>query len=213
MKRFDYYIFDFDGTVVDTGEGILKSLQYSFEKMGQPIPSIEDLKRFIGPPIKDSYMNFYGVSEDEVNTYIAKYRERYCDVGIFESFAYPGLVELLTALKKGGAKIAIASSKPRKMIFDVMDYLKLTDYFDSVMGASLDESKHITKAQLVTNAMNDMGVTDKSRVVMIGDRFFDIDGAHGAGVEAVGVLWGYGSKEEFIEHKAEYIIASPEEIL
>lgn len=211
--RYNYVIFDFDGTVADTGEGILKSLQYSFEQMGRAVPDLSDLKKFIGPPIHYSYVTFYGVSEEEVEEYIKKYRERYRKIGIFECFVYPGMRETLESLRKAGVKIGIASSKPIKLIYDVMEYLKLTEYFDAVVGTQFDDSNHPGKTDLVLQSMEKLGDADKKRTLMVGDRYFDIDGAAGAGVDSAGVTYGYGSREEFMEHGATYIVDSPQEIL
>ena len=213
MKKYDYVIFDFDGTVTDTGEGILKSLQYSFEQMGHEVPDLSDLKKFIGPPIHYSYVTFYGIDESEVEQYIKKYRERYRKIGIYECFVYDGMVETLKALRKNGVKIGIASSKPISLVYDVMEYLKLTEYFDAVVGTQFDDSNHPGKTDLVLQSMEKLGDADKKRTLMVGDRYFDIDGAAGAGVDSVGVTYGYGSREEFIEHGATYIVDSPQEIL
>lgn len=213
MNKYDYVLFDFDGTVVDTGEGILKSLQYSFEQMGHEVPEQSQLKRFIGPPIYYSYTHFYGISEDEVDMYIKKYRERYKVKGIFECVLYDGMKQLLEVLKEKGIKIGVASSKPEHLIYSVSDYLKITDLFDVIVGVKTDNSNHSTKTGLINEAMNKLSVKDKSKVLMVGDRCFDIDGAAGADVDSCGALWGYGNKEEFIEHKASFIIEKPLDVL
>ena len=213
MAKYDYVIFDFDGTVVDTGEGILKSLQYSFKEMGREVPDLNDLKKFIGPPIYYSYTTFYGVSEEEVGMYIKKYRERYKEKGIYECALYDGMVELLDGLRAKGIKIGIASSKPMHLIYSVADYLKITDKFDAIVGVKIDDSNHSSKTQLILDAMTEMGATDKSKVLMVGDRMFDLDGAAGAGVDSCGAIWGYGSEEEFREHNATYIVNKTAEIL
>ena len=209
---FRYVIFDFDGTVVDTGEGIIKSLQYSFEQMGREIPDMSDLRKFIGPPIHYSYTHYYGVSEDEVGEYIRKYRERYTVRGIYECELYEGLTQLIDRLKKKGIRVGIASSKPLRLIYNVADYLGITDKFDAVIGVRIDDSNHSTKTGLILEAMEIMGAADKSEVLMVGDRLYDIEGARGAGVKSCGVLWGYGSREEFIDYKADYIVSKAEEI-
>ena len=213
MRSYDYVIFDFDGTVADTGEGILKSLQYSFEQMGHEVPDLSDLKKFIGPPIHYSYVNFYGIDESEVEQYIKKYRERYRKIGVYECFVYDSMVETLKTLRENGVKLGIASSKPIKLVYDVMEYLRLTEYFDAVVGTQFDDSNHPGKTDLVLQSMEKLGDKDKKRTLMVGDRFFDIDGAAGAGVDSVGVTYGYGSREEFMEHNATYIVDSPKDIL
>ena len=213
MANFDYVIFDFDGTVADTGEGILKSLQYSFVAMGDPAPDLSDLKKFIGPPVYYSYTTFYGIEEDKVDLYVKKYRERYSEKGIYESKVYDGVRELIVSLKEKDIKVGIASSKPERLIYAVADYLQITNLFDAIVGVKSDNSKHSSKAGLITQAMKDMGATDKNKVLMVGDRMFDIDGAHGAGIKCCGALWGFGDKPEFEEHNAEFIVEKPEEIL
>lgn len=213
MRKYDYVIFDFDGTVTDTGEGILKSLQYSFEQMGDPVPDLSDLKKFIGPPIHYSFVTFYGVKEEDVGKYIEKYRERYRKIGIYECCLYDGMLDTLKTLKDNGVKIGIASSKPVSLIYDVMNYLKITELFDAVVGTKFDDSNHSGKKDLVLQSMAELGADDKSRVLMVGDRYFDIDGAKGAGVDSCGVLFGYGNEQEFKEHGATYIVSQAQEIV
>lgn len=213
MNKYDYVLFDFDGTVTDTGEGILKSLQYSFEAMGHEVPDLKDLKKFIGPPIHYSYTTFYGISEDQVGDYIKKYRERYRAKGIYECYVYEGMRETIEELRSKGVKIGIASSKPVSLIYDVMNHLGITELFDSATGVTVDDSNHSGKTFLVLECMEKLGATDKSKVLMVGDRKFDIDGATGAGVDSCGVLFGYGSREEFKEHNATYIIEKSQDLL
>ena len=213
MRKYDYVIFDFDGTVVDTGEGILKSLQYSFKEMGNEVPSLDELKKFIGPPIHYSYTTYYGISEEEVGMYIKKYRERYRSKGIYESALYKGFPEILDALHENGIKVGIASSKPESLIYDVAGYLGVTEKFDAIVGVQIDDSNHSSKTGLVLEAMKKMGAEDKEKVLMVGDRLYDIDGAAGAGVDSCGVLWGYGNEEEFREHFATFIISDTDELL
>ena len=213
MAAFDYVIFDFDGTVVDTGEGILKSLQYSFAEMGREVPGKNELKRFIGPPVYYSYTHFYGVPENEVEEYIKKYRERYKQKGIYECELYSGMKELLLELRSRGVKTGIASSKPEHLIFDVASYLEITSLFDAVAGVKSDNSRHSTKKDIILEAAEKLGATEKKKVLMVGDRCFDIEGAKGAEVFSCGALWGYGNKEEFIEYKADFIVEKPLDVL
>lgn len=213
MRKYDYVIFDFDGTVVDTGEGILKSLQYSFREMGRDVPFSDDLKKFIGPPIHYSYTTYYGVSEEDVGEYIKKYRERYRAKGIYECALYKGFPEILDYLHEKGVKVGIASSKPESLIYDVANYLGITEKFDAIVGVQIDDSNHSSKTGLVLESMKKLNAEDKKKVLMVGDRCYDIDGASGAEVDSCGVLWGYGSKEEFREHNATYIVSDTEELL
>ncbi|MBQ7598555.1 MAG: HAD hydrolase-like protein [Clostridia bacterium] len=212
-RRYDGVIFDFDGTLVDTGEGILKSLQFAFEDHGRPIPTAEDLKKFIGPPIYYSFTTFYNVSEADVGDYIKSYRKRYREKGIFECRLYDGMEQTLRALKKGGVKLGIASSKPLHLIYDVMQVVGITELFDAVVGTQLDDSRHEGKADLVNESREKLGIDDKTRVLMVGDRYFDIDGAAGAGVDSAGMLYGYGSREEFEAHGATFVLSEATELL
>ena len=213
MRNYDYVIFDFDGTVIDTGEGILRSLQYAFEVQGHAVPDLSDLKKFIGPPIYYSFTTFYGVSEEKVGDYIKSYRKRYREKGIYEACLYDGMVETLKALRQDGVKLGIASSKPQTLIYDVMEHFHLTALFDAVVGTQFDDSNHAGKADLVRKSMALLGAANTARVLMVGDRCFDIDGAAGAGVDSCGVLFGYGSKEEFEAHRATHIAATAKDIL
>ena len=210
---FRYVIFDFDGTVTDTGEGIIKSLQYSFEQMGREVPDMNDLKKFIGPPIHYSFTHYYDVSEEEVGDYIKKYRERYTVKGIYECELYDGMIALIDSLKAEGVKVGIASSKPLRLIYNVADYLGITEKFDAIVGVRMDDSNHSTKTGLILEAMELMGAADKNEVLMVGDRLYDIEGAKGAGVKSCGVLWGYGSEEEFRQYEADFIVKEAQEVL
>ncbi len=207
MRRYDYLIFDFDGTVVDTGEGILKSLQFAFLDQGDRVPDLSDLRKFIGPPIYYSFTAFYGVPEERVADYIKSYRARYREKGVFECAPYPAMAETLQTLRRRGVKLGIASSKPQTLIYDVMRHLGITDLFDAVVGTAVDDSRHASKTDLIEDCMAKLGAADKRRVLMVGDRLYDLDGAAGAGVDSCGVLFGYGSEAEFREHNATYIIA------
>lgn len=213
MKKYDYVIFDFDGTVVDTGEGILKSLQFAFLDQGDPVPDLKDLRKFIGPPIYYSFTHFYGVPESRADDYIKSYRARYREKGIYECALYPGMLATLEALRANGVKLGIASSKPQTLIYDVMGYLGITDLFDAVTGTAFDDSRHASKTDLIESSMEKLGAADKRRVLMVGDRLYDLDGATGAGVDSCGVLFGYGSEEEFRAHNATHIIAAAGDLL
>lgn len=213
MRSFDYVIFDFDGTVADTGEGIIKSLMYSFEQMGDEVPGEDELKKFIGPPVHHSFTRFHGISEDKVGEYIKKYRERYKLKGIYECELYDGMHSLLGELHKRGIKVGIASSKPEHLIFSVAEHLGITSEFDAVVGVKSDDSRHSSKTDIILEAMKKLGAENAAKVLMVGDRLYDIEGAKGAGVFSCGALWGYGSREEFLQCGADFIVSSPKEIL
>lgn len=213
MGKFNFVLFDFDGTVADTGEGILRSLQYSFREMGDAVPTKDELKKFIGPPVYYSFTHYYGISEEKVGEYILRYRERYKREGIYECSLYENMLSLLRTLKDCGVRTGVASSKPEHLIFDVADHLGITKYFDVIVGVKSDASRHSTKTGLILEAMEKLGAAEKSQVLMVGDRHYDITGAKGAGVSSCGCLWGYGNKEEFIEYKADFIVSDPLEVI
>lgn len=206
-SKFEAVLFDFDGTLVDSSEGIFKSLKFAFKADEREIPSDEDLRKFIGPPIYNSFKDLYNYEDDKIEWMINKYRERYSTVGYKESVFYKGIPELLKTLKDNGIKVATASSKPKYFINKIFEENNLLGYIDYIGGTDFDEVKLGSgKTGILLNAMEKLGVTDKSKVIMVGDRKFDIDGAKGAGIETIAVLYGFGSREEFEKHGAEFIV-------
>ena len=186
--KYDYYLFDFDGTVADTGEGIRKSVAYSLEKMGFPALPEATLSRFIGPPLHDSYVEYCGMTDDEAEAAIAAYRERYVDVGLYESALYPGMATLLRALKRGGAWVAIASAKPAFMLERLAKHFGIDRYLDAISGTGLDRHS-ADKRDLILAALPEGA--DLSRACMCGDRRFDVEAAKALGLAGVGADYGY----------------------
>ena len=186
--KYDYYLFDFDGTVADTGEGIRKSVAYSLEKMGFPALPEATLSRFIGPPLHDSYVEYCGMTDDEAEAAIAAYRERYVDVGLYASALYPGMATLLRALKRGGAWVAIASAKPAFMLERLAKHFGIDRYLDAISGTGLDRHS-ADKRDLILAALPEGA--DLSRACMCGDRRFDIEAAKALGLAGVGADYGY----------------------
>ncbi len=211
MAKFDFVLFDFDGTMVDSSKGIFKSLIYALKAAGHEEPDGATLRKFIGPPIYDSFKNLFGFPEEKIQFVISKYREDYSRDGIFELDIYDGIPELIKKLHENGVKVATASSKPTVFIERILKHIGLFDYIDYIGGTGFDE-KGAGKTGILLNALEHLGCTDKSRAVMVGDRKFDIDGAKGAGIETIAVLYGFGSEAEFKEHGAEYIVKDTKEI-
>jgi phosphoglycolate phosphatase len=211
MAKYDAVLFDFDGTMIDSSRGIFQSLIYALKCGGVDEPDEATLRKFIGPPIYDSFKNLFHFSEDKIEFEIQKYREHYSAGGLYEYDVYDGIPELLKVLHDNGIKTATASSKPRKFIEIILEHSGLGKYIDYIGGTSFDE-KGAGKAAILLDAMENLGCTDKSRVLMVGDRKYDIDGAKGAGIETAAVLYGFGSREEFEEHGAEYIVETTKEI-
>lgn len=210
MSNFKYILFDFDGTLVDSSEGIFKSLTYAFEKKGHGTPSTELLKKFIGPPLHYSFTKYCGFDSDYAVEMTEKYRERYRTKGYLENKLYDGIPEMLTRLKNEGYILGTASSKPIKFINDICEQRDIKKYFDHIGGTQFDNIKE-SKTVVIKEAMKVLGGNTEN-TLMVGDRLFDIKGAHEAGIPCCAVLFGFGSREEFEEYKAEYIIEKPEDI-
>lgn len=212
MSNFDAVLFDFDGTVADTGEGVFLCVRYAIDAHGLEQPSDEDIRKFIGPPMIVSYHTLYPqLSDDEVQSLMQSYREKYAEVGLYKYKLYDGITELLKKLNKNGIKTAVASSKPQEALENIVKVSGIDKYFDCIVGADRNYTDS-DKATIVEEAIKRTGVTDKSRVLMVGDRKYDIVGAHKAGIACAAVLFGYGSQEEFDEYRADYVFNSFKEV-
>lgn len=203
-------LFDFDGTLMDSSEGIFKSLVYAFEADGKPVPDEATLRKFIGPPIYDSFKNLFGYKDEKIDWMIAKYRERYRAIGYREVEVYAGIPALLQRLHQNGIKIATASSKPRVFVEKILEEQNLLSYFSYIGGTEFDNISS-DKTKIIENAMRALGVSP-AETLMVGDRLYDICGAKGAGVPCIAVLYGFGSREEFLEYGADYIVGTAKEI-
>lgn len=206
MTNFDTVIFDFDGTVADTGEGIFECIRYAIRMEGLEQPNDTEMRRFIGPPLTYSFhKQFPEIDDDCVTRLLIHYRAKYSVDGIYKFKLYDGMEELLRSLRSAGVKTAVGSSKPEVFIEHIVKNSMLSDCFDATVGTSSDTENSGKKA-IITDAINRLGGSNKA--LMVGDRKFDIDGAHEAGIPCAAVLFGYGSREEFEEHNAEYIVDS-----
>ncbi len=204
--RYDYIFFDLDGTLTDPGLGITNSVMYALEKLGAHIPPRERLYSFIGPPLIDSFMAECGFSREKAELALTLYREYFRPTGIYENEVYPGIPELLAELKGRAAKLGVATSKPEIFAYQVLEHFGLREYFDFVSGSTMDEKTRITKADVLEYGLQNLGVTDRGRAVMVGDRKHDIEGARSCGITSCAVLYGYGSREEFEEYGADIIV-------
>ena len=208
MNDFDTLLFDLDGTLTDSTEGILKCLVHAVERMGFDVP--EDKNRFLGPPLCYSFAEFCGMNEEQTEEAIRIFRERYSTVGLFENRVYEGIPEMLERLKNGGRRLMIATSKPEAYAVRICERFGLSPYFGIIGGAELDGSRDY-KDEVIEYVLEKAGITDRSRVLMIGDRRQDVLGAHKTGLKCMGILWGYGSAEELKEAGADCIAATPQE--
>ena len=209
---YDYLLFDLDGTLTDPGEGITNSVAYALRKQGIEVTDRKELYCFIGPPLSESFSRFFGFSMEESLRCVEYYREYYRDKGIFENLLYDGIPELLATLKSRGKKIILATSKPELFAKQILDHFGLTEYFDHICGASMDESRN-KKAAVIEYALETAKLDDLARAVMIGDREHDINGARLNGLDSIGVLFGYGDRPELEAAGATYIAESVEDIL
>ena len=200
--KYEGYLFDFDGTIADTGEGIRKSAAYSLEKLGRPVPDKSVLDRFIGPPLHQSYMEYCGLTDAEADEAIRFYRERYVDIGLYESRLYSGIAMLLRALHSAGAWVAIASAKPRFMLERLSAHYGIDSYLDAIVGIGLDRHD-ADKRDLIQEAMP-RGV-DPARVCMAGDRRFDMEAAKALGLVALGADYGYSLPGELADAGADAV--------
>lgn len=194
MPRYAYCLFDLDGTLTDPGEGITRSVAYALSFFGIEVKDRTALYPFIGPPLVDSFSTFYGFSPEQARQAVERYREYFSRQGIFENELYPGIKELLEDLKRHGVRILLASSKPELYARKILEHFQLLPFFDFVAAATMDDTRS-KKTDVVRYALESCGISP-DRAVMIGDRHHDIEGAKDNALESIGVLWGYGSREE-----------------
>ena len=209
-RNYEYFLFDLDGTLTDPGLGITNSVMHALKKYGIDVPDREKLYPFIGPPLIDSFMKYYGFSHEEAVKGVEYYREYFRDRGIFENTMYEGIPEVLEKLKAMGKKIVLCTSKPDEFAVTILKHFDLYQFFDFIGAATMNEER-TKKVEVINYAIEELGIRDRGTVLMIGDRDQDIQGAKEAGVDSVGVLYGYGSREEL--KGACYLAKTPEEIL
>jgi phosphoglycolate phosphatase len=207
----DAIYFDLDGTLTDPKIGITRSIQYALDTLGHPaIPSKDELTWCIGPPLRASFTKLLG-GEHWSDRAVSLYRERFADIGIFENSLYAGIADILTALARPGRRLFVATSKPGVFAERIVDHFGLRDHFERVFGSELDGTRS-DKTQLLEYALSETSV-DPARAIMIGDRSHDIVGARNNGMSAIGVLYGYGSREELREAGALHVCARPHGLL
>ncbi len=210
MER-DYVLFDLDGTLTDPMEGITRSVQYALGAYGIEEPDLKALCPFIGPPLGESFMKYYGFSRERAEEAIYKYREYFAVKGIFENRVYEGIPGLLGRLRERGRKLLVATSKPEAFAVQILEHFHLDGYFDWVCGASMDE-KRVKKGEVIAYALETAGIRDVSKAVMVGDREHDVLGAKENGMDCVGVLFGYGDRQELEAAGAVKIVETVEEL-
>lgn len=214
QEKFQYLLFDLDGTLTDPKVGITSCVQYALRKMGIEEPNLNKLEPFIGPPLIDSFEEFYGFDEEQALQAVAFYRERFQTIGLFENEVYSGIPEMLAKLKQAGKRLAIASSKPTVYVLRILQHFEMEQYFDIIVGSELDGTRS-RKKEVVEEALRQLLQGQKNeydRSVMIGDRKFDILGAKEFGLTGVGVSFGYAKKGELEAAGADYIVDTVEQL-
>lgn len=211
MRDKTYIFFDLDGTITDSGLGITKSVQYALKTFGIEETDLKKLEPFIGPPLKDSFMEFYHMDEEQAKKAVKAYREYYEVTGLFENEVYEGIPTLLKRIKENGKQIVLATSKPEVFAKKILEHFQLDCYFSIVAGADL-EGERVEKLDVMEYALSLAGIQNRDQVMMIGDRKYDIEASNQLGIETIGVLFGFGSKEELEKAGATYLAQTPEEI-
>lgn len=206
-------LFDLDGTLTESGEGITKCVQYALEKFGISEPDLKKLEVFVGPPLMEQFMKYADLNEEDAHRAVDYYRERYSTIGIFENRPYPGVEEMLQELKRKKYILAVASSKPEYYVKQILEHFHLIDYFDEIVGSEMNGAR-TNKTEVIEETLNRLGL-DKHReqVIMVGDKEHDVLGAREAGLDCIAVSYGYGTDEELAAAQPLRIVSSAEELL
>lgn len=210
--KYQYILFDLDGTLINSKVGVTKSVQYGLSQIGIVEDNLDNLDRFIGPPLTYSFMEFYGLTEAQTDQAIGHYRVRYKEHGIHENELYTGMESVLTTLKADGAILAIATSKPTFYAKKIAAILGIDRYFDTIVGSNLDGT-HGEKEEIIQTVLSNLGAPPSPRALMIGDRFYDIVGANANGIDSVGAVYGFGSESELSKENATYLAYTATDIL
>lgn len=210
-NKYINVLFDLDGTVTDPEEGITKSVQYALQHFHIDVRDRRELYKFIGPPLKESFVEFYGFTDRQAEEALLKYRERFSVTGWRENIVYDGIERLLGRLRGEGKRIMLATSKPEFFAEQILEHFGLRDYFDFVGGATLDD-KRDRKSEVIRYVLETNGISNREEVVMVGDRKFDILGAKEVGLASIGVLYGYGDRQELATAGADRLVESVAEL-
>jgi phosphoglycolate phosphatase len=206
-----YILLDLDGTITNPAEGITKCFEYALNHFGIRVESRAQLERFIGPPLRQSFKEGFGFDDEKATEAVAKYRERFTPTGMYENEVYPGMEQALQSLKEAGKVLIVATSKPEHMAKKILAHFKLDGYFDDICG-SCDDSNRNEKDEVIRYALEKHGISDSDDVLMVGDRKFDVIGAAKCGLTCMGVLYGFGDREELESAGAAYIAETVEDM-
>lgn len=209
---YKYILFDLDGTLTDPKIGITSCVQYALHKLGIEETDLDKLEPFIGPPLLDSFREFYGFDEEKGQQAVVYYRERFSTVGLFENNIYPGIAQMLERMKQAGRRLAVASSKPVVFVKQILEHFEILSYFDVVVGSELDGTR-VKKEEVVEEALRQLRCDVNGHdIVMVGDRKYDIEGAKTYGIDSIGVAYGYAACGELEEAGADVIVETVEEL-
>ncbi len=209
--RYDTLLFDLDGTLTDSARGIHNSFRYALKAMGCPEPTFEQLRPCVGPPLRDSFRDRFGIPSEKLQEALDQYQVYYADRGIFENEVYPGIRELLDELSGNGITLAVASSKKEIHVKRVLEHFDLMRFF-AFAGGSDDAVGRSRKEDVVRYVLESLGVRDLSQAALVGDRMHDAIGAAECGIDALGALWGYGTGEELTDAGVVMVSDSPSEL-
>ena len=211
MKKYSTILFDLDGTLTDSSKGIINSIIYALKKYDVNDYDMLLLKKFLGPPLHESFEKYFGFDKEKSLQAVKLYREYFSSKGLFENEIYGGVSDLLQNLKENGKALIVATSKPQPFTDRIMEHFDLAKYFDFIAGSNMDTTRS-KKAEVIEYALSECNIKDKSKVVMIGDRAEDVIGAQTVGVDSIGVEYGYGTFDELKNAGATYIVKTVDEL-
>ncbi|WP_368488351.1 HAD family hydrolase [Clostridium sp. BJN0013] len=203
--EYECILFDLDGTLTDSAIGITNSVIYALKKYDIKVDNRNELNKFVGPPLSDSFESYYGFSKEEAKTAVEYYREYYREKGMFENLVYDGIEDLLKTLKYNNKTLVVATSKPQVFAQQILEKFDIAKYFAYIAGSNLDGTR-VKKDEVIQYALESCNITNLPKVIMIGDREHDINGAKKVGIDSIGVLYGYGDRDELEKAGADFIV-------
>jgi len=211
MKSYDVILFDLDGTLTDSSPGIINSIIHALKKYNIEVKDKTQLRKFLGPPLHESFAEFYGFDAEKAMEAVSFYREYFSTKGLLENDVYDEITDMLCELADKGKRLILATSKPQPFTDRIMQHFDLAKYFECIAGLNMDGTRS-KKAEVIAYALNKCNITDKSKAVMIGDREHDIIGASAVGIDSIGVEYGYGDYAELNNAGASYIVKTVSEL-
>ena len=213
MKKYQYVLFDFDGTIFNTSQGIFKSFDKVVEYYSLDVPDKSVYNTMVGPPLRESLSRVFKIPEKELTHAMEVYRKYYSASGMFEVQVYDGVIPLINSLHKEGKKVFVATSKPEIFAKQILERQNMLNLFDFVAGSDIEESSRVSKSDVIRFLLKEMNLEDKKdECVLIGDTHFDVAGAKAVGIDCIGILYGFGTKQELQSYGATYIEETPYDV-